>query len=187
MIEEIDHTLKVLKSGGIILYPADTIWGIGCDATNAKAVKKIIQIKKRRKTKSFIILLDTPFKLSMYVKKVPDIAYDLIEKFDNPLSIIYPDAQNLAKNVIAEDGSVAIRIVKNEFCKNLINLLNKPIVSTSANISRESDPVSFGKISEKIKNNVDYIVNLDRDRVYELKTSTLIRINETGDFTIIRQ
>jgi len=142
---EIEQCLKVLRNGGTILYPTDTIWGIGCDATNSKAVNKIYRLKKRVESKSLIILLDTPEKIKNYVTQVPEIALDLLENIDRPLTIIYPGAKNLAKNVIAEDNSIAIRIVKNEFCRKLIHEFDKPIVSSSANISGEPSPLVFKK------------------------------------------
>jgi L-threonylcarbamoyladenylate synthase len=143
MEKDIEKCYKVLRKGGIILYPTDTIWGIGCDATNHKAVQRIYDIKRRKETKSMIILLNDILKLEFYVEKVPAIAFDLINKYDNPLTIIFPNAKNIAKNVIADDGSIAIRIVKDEFCKWLLNLFNKPIVSTSANISGEETPLTL--------------------------------------------
>ena len=187
MESDLEACFKVLKNGGVILYPTDTVWGIGCDATNAKAVERIYQIKKRAETKSLIILLDDILKLDFYVENVPVTAFDLINNFNEPLTIIYPNAKNVAKNVIANDGSIAIRIVKDEFCKRLINLLNKPIVSTSANISREDTPLTFSKISDQIKNDVDYVVQYRQDKVVTYKPSTVIKISDKGDFETIRK
>jgi L-threonylcarbamoyladenylate synthase len=187
MIADIEKCYKVLLKGGLILYPTDTIWGIGCDATNAKTVDKVYEIKMRAETKSMIILLDDIIKLDLYVEKVPTIAYDLIDKYDVPLTIIYPKAKNLAKNVIAKDGSIAIRIVKDEFCKRLINLFSKPIISTSANISREETPLTFSKIPDSIKNNVDYIVKYGQNKPGLFKASTIIKISERGDFKTVRK
>jgi len=186
MEQEIQKCLAVLQNGGTILYPTDTVWGIGCDATNWKAVSKIYRLKKRLEYKSLIILLDDPQKFSKYVKIIPDIAWDLMKNVDSPLTIIYPDAQNLAKNVIAEDGSIAIRIVKNEFCKRLIHEFGKPIVSSSANISGEPSPMVFKKISPEITGNVDYVVNLYQDQFQEIKPSRIIKIKANGEFQIIR-
>lgn len=186
MEEDIEKAYKVLKNGGVILYPTDTVWGLGCDATNQKAVQKIYKIKNREETKSMIILLDDVLKLHFYVEEVPLIAFDLINKYENPLTIIYPNAKNVARNLIAKDGSIAIRIVKSVFCARLINILNKPIVSSSANISGEETPLTFSKITEKIIDSVDYIVNYGQDNVSH-KASTIIKISERGDFKTVRQ
>ena len=133
-LEEIKTVVKLLKEGKVILYPTDTIWGIGCDATNSEAVKRVYEIKKRIDSKAMIVLLDLPEKISLYIKQVPEIAWDIIDCADEPLTIIYPEAIRIAKNLIAEDGSVGIRITKEQFSKDLIYRFNKPIVSTSANI-----------------------------------------------------
>lgn len=186
MRDELIKTVEVLKSGGTILYPTDTIWGIGCDATNHRAVQKVYRIKQRKFDKSMIILLDQEEKLTQYIKKVPDTAYDLLNSITTPLTIIYPNAKNLAKNVIAKDKTVAIRIVKNEFCKKVINLFNKPIVSTSANISDEPIPLTFEEISPAIKDNVDYIVNHQKANIQQVKPSTIIKLEENGEFEVVR-
>jgi len=186
MKEEINKTVEILKAGGTILYPTDTIWGIGCDATNNKAVQKVYKIKQRKFAKSLIILLDQEEKLTNYVKKVPDTAWDLLNNITTPLTIIYPNAKNLAKNVVASDKTIAIRIVKNDFCKKLISLFNKPIVSTSANLSDEPIPLTFYDISPEIKENVDHIVELHKNYVHQIKPSTIIKLEEDGDFIVIR-
>ncbi len=183
---EIDRCLATLTKNGILLYPTDTIWGIGCDATNPLAVEKIYHLKQRMERKSLIILIDTAEKIKDYVTTVPEIAWDLIKNVDTPLTIIYPAAKNLAENVIAEDGSVAIRIVKNEFCIGLIRSFGKPIVSTSANISGESTPLNFRNIPEEIIKGVDYVVDPSLDQVHELRPSRIIKLNPNGDFQIIR-
>ena len=187
MRDEVINCAKALVDGKVILYPTDTIWGIGCDATNNKAVQKIFKIKKRHEQKSLIILLDKANKLEKYVKKVPEIVYDLIKSVDKPLTIIYPDAKNLAKGVIAKDKSIAIRIVKDEFCQRIINLLDKPIVSSSANLSGEKPPLVFSKISDEIINKVDYVVDYNKFLIKEVKPSTIIKIKQDGEFTVIRQ
>jgi L-threonylcarbamoyladenylate synthase len=187
MLEEIKKALAFLKSGKVILYPTDTIWGIGCDATLPKTVDRIYKIKQRYESKSMIVLLDDAANLSRYVEKVPSLAYDLIEEYSEPLTIIYPKARNLAKNVIAEDGTIAIRIVKDEFCRQLISELGKPLVSTSANISGQPAPITFSKISDEIKKGVDYIVNFHQDVVIRTKPSTIIRMLENGEFEVIRK
>jgi len=186
MNEIIVETINVLKRGGVILYPTDTIWGIGCDATNSKAVEKIYKIKQRAQQQSFIILLDDADKLKEYVEQVPPIAYDLISQYVRPLTIIYPEAKNIAKNVMAADGSIAIRIVNDLFCKTLIQRFGKPIVSTSANISGEANPVSFPAISEQIKTTVDYAVDWERNVVREVNPSTIIRLFDNGTFDVVR-
>ena len=187
MLEEINKTLEFLRSGKIILYPTDTIWGIGCDATLARSIERIYQIKKRFESKSMIVLLDDAAKLSRYVEKVPALAYDMIERYNEPLTIIYSRAKNVAKNVIAEDGTLAIRIVRDEFCKQLIAALDKPIVSTSANVSGQPSPIMFSKISDEIRHSVDYIVNYNKEAVIRTKASTIIRIHDNGEFEVIRK
>ena len=186
MEQEIQNCTAVLKKGGTILYPTDTIWGIGCDATNEKAVEKIYKLKKRLETKSLIILLDDQASVRNYVIKVPDIAWDLIDSVETPLTIIYPNAKNLPKNVIGEDGSIAIRLVKNEFCKRLIREYGKPIVSSSANISGDPAPLVFRCVSGEIIRKVDYVVSLYKDVLKDVKASRIIKLDESGEFNIIR-
>ena len=187
MKQEIKNCLDVLRRGGTILYPTDTIWGIGCDATNPKAVQKIFKIKKRMEGKSLIVLLDRKERLFEYVEDVPNVILDLVENVNTPLTIIYPKAKNLAKNIIADDGTIAIRVVNYEFCCKLIRNFKKPIVSTSANISGEPAPLVFKWIPEEIANQVDYKVNLAHDRLRETKPSTIIKIRANGEFEIIRR
>ena len=184
---EIKRCVEILEKEGVILYPTDTIWGIGCDATNPRAVEKIYRLKRRVESKSLIILLADMKEISKYVKIVPDIAKDLIRNVESPLTIIYPNAQNLPKNIIAEDNSIAIRIVKNEFCKGLIRAFGKPIVSSSANISDEPTPMVFKFISKEILDHVDYVVQLYQDVLQEVKPSRIIKLKENGEFQIIRQ
>ena len=184
---EIQNCLKVLNCGGIILYPTDTIWGIGCDATNAEAVQKIYHLKQRMERKSLIILLDEAEKLREYVSNVPEIAWDLLDHVETPLTIIYPEAKNLAENVVAEDCSVAIRIVKNEFCRRLIHEFGKPVVSTSANISGEKPALAFRNINHEIIRGVDYVVDESLDQFHELKPSRIIKLEANGEFRIIRK
>jgi len=187
MADEIQKCLEVLNRGGTILYPTDTIWGIGCDALNDKAVEKVYHLKKRMESKSLIILLDDQEKIPVYVEKVPEIAWDLIKNIDTPLTIIYPGGKNLAKNVIGEDNSIAIRIVNNEYCRSLIHLFGKPIVSTSANVSGAPAPLAFKNISKEIKSQVDHVVSLYHDEFRIVKPSRIIRFNENGEFRIIRK
>lgn len=184
--DDIQKSLKVLQEGGILLYPTDTIWGIGCDATNTQAVGKIYRIKSRTEAKSLIILLDHIDKLATYIKKVPDITGDLLASITNPVTIIYSNARMLAPNVVAPDGTVAIRIVKDDFCAELIRRFGKPIVSTSANISGFDTPVVFSQIADEIKNAVDYTVAYKQDYYNRSKPSTIIRLQDNGMYTIIR-
>jgi len=183
---DIDNALRILETGGTILYPTDTIWGIGCDATNKEAVEKIYHIKHRSEAKSLIVLIDHIDKLSTYIEKVPDITGDLLASITNPLTIIYSNARKLAPNVIASDGTIAIRIVKDDFCSELIRRYGKPIVSTSANISGYDPPVVFSQIIAEIKKAVDYIVQYKQDYYTQTKPSTIIRLRDDGMYTIIR-
>lgn len=185
--EEVNKALEILKNGGVILYPTDTIWGLGCDATNEAAVAKINEIKGRNGDKSFIVLLDNDSKLQSYVTEIPDVAYELIEYTENPITIIFSGGKNLAKNVINADGSVGIRIVKHDFCEQLLQRFRKPIVSTSANISGEKSPIFFDDISEEIKEAVDYIVDFDQDNRTVKKPSTIVKLGPSGQFEFIRK
>ena len=187
MEHEIDHCLKVLREGGTILYPTDTIWGIGCDATRSKAVDRVYRIKQRMESKSLIILVADEEQLQIHAGPIPEIAWDLIRNVETPLTIIYPEALNLAKNVIASDGSVAVRIVRDEFCCRLIRRFGRPIVSTSANISGQAAPVVFKKISAEILKSVDYVVQLRQNELGDVKPSTIIKLNRSGEFEIIRK
>src|ERR1035437_5333686 len=184
--QELWRAVEILRSGGTILYPTDTIWGIGCDATNFKAVENVYKLKHRVESKSLIVLLNDESKLSDYVEKVPDISYDLINSLNKPTTIIYSNAKNLASNVVAQDGSIAIRVTKDQFCRDLIKLFGKPIVSTSANISGDPSPIIYRDVPEDILNGVDYIVNLYHERMNSPKPSTIIRLFENGEFIIIR-
>ena len=184
---EIDKAISVLKDGGVILYPTDTVWGLGCDATNESAVAKINAIKGRAADKSFIILLDTDTKLASYVTEIPDVAYDLIEFAENPLTIIFSGAKNLAKNVINADGSVGVRIVKHEFCTQLLQKFRKPITSTSANISGKPTPAIFDEIDPEILSAVDYIVDWEQELSTPKKSSTLMKLDAGGQFSFIRR
>lgn len=187
MMKEILRCMETLKAGGTILYPTDTIWGIGCDATNEEAIKKVFKIKKRDESQSLIILLEAPEKLNKYVKAVPEQAWDLIEYCEKPLTIVYPGAVNLAKKVISDDGTVAIRIVKNDFCIELLRKFGKPLVSTSANITGENAPLSFGDISPGILSQVDYVVNLPSEKNKTGKPSTIIKVELNGTIRFLRK
>jgi L-threonylcarbamoyladenylate synthase len=187
MKNEVEKALEVVKAGGIILYPTDTIWGIGCDATNEEAVQKVMALKGRSASKSLIVLVDNDTKLASYVREIPDVAYDLIEYAENPLTIVYSNAKNLAKSVINEDGSVGIRVVKHNFCQQLIQRFRLPIVSTSANISGEPAPKNFSEVSQEIIDGVDYVVNLEQEVSEEKIPSTIMKLSPDGLFTFIRR
>ena len=184
--EEVERTVAVLKAGKTILYPTDTIWGVGCDATNSRACDRVYEVKKRPASKSLIVLVDTAERLKDYVVNVPAIAYDLIAHSTNPLSVVYAQSKNLARN-ISSDRSVCIRVVDNDFCKEVIRRLGKPITSTSANLSGQPTAMTFGDISEEIKNSVDYVVQLYHDSFAKPKCSTIIKLNEDNTFEILRQ
>lgn len=185
--QEIKNSIEILKKGGIILYPTDTIWGIGCDATNPEAVAKIYQIKQREDSKSMLVLIDKAGRIPSYVSEMPELAWDIVELADKPLTIIYPKGKNLAKNLLASDGSIGIRVVNHEFCNKLIYRFGKPIVSTSANISGESSPKSFYDIDNKIKNKVDHIVSKEFDNQLSDKPSGIIMLGVNGEIKVIRE
>jgi len=187
MHEDIKKALEVLKGGGVILYPTDTIWGIGCDATNVEAVQRIYKIKKREDSKSMLVLMENPALLDRYVDDVPEVAWDLVEITTTPLTVIYPGAKNLAKNLIAEDGSIGIRFTKETFTSQLLQRLRRPLVSTSANISGEKSPAFFDEISEEIKSAVDYIVEFRQDDHTPSQPSSIIKLGPGGRIDIIRK
>lgn len=182
----LDEALAVLKNGGVILYPTDTVWGIGCDATDEKAVERIFKIKKRDDSKSLVLLANDLDMIARYIKEIPSIAIDLVEVNDAPMTIVYPGAQGLAPNTVAEDGSVGIRIPMNDFCKELVRKLRHPLVSTSANISGEPTPENFSEISPEIKEAVDYIVNPSLEANSTGKASQIIKLGLKGEVEIIR-
>ncbi|MFD2541140.1 L-threonylcarbamoyladenylate synthase [Lacinutrix gracilariae] len=186
MHQEIKKTIEVLKQGGIILYPTDTVWGIGCDATNAEAVAKIYKLKKRIETKAMICLVADDRMLKKYVKTVPDAAQSIFDIAEEPITIIYDDAQNLAPNLIAEDKTIAIRIPDDEFCYQICRKLNGAIVSTSANISGAPTPKSFKEISQEIIKGVDYVVNLHHEKK-ATKPSSIIKLSRDGVVKVIRK
>lgn len=186
MTDDLRKACEVLERGGLILYPTDTIWGIGCDATNEDAVRRVYELKRRSDSKAMLVLLDSAAKLDRYVDEVPDIAWSLIEVADKPLTIIYSGAKNLAKNLIAEDGSLGIRITGETFSHKLCEQFRRPIVSTSANVSGEPSPSVFAEISDVIKSGVDYIVGYRQDDKQAARPSSIIKL-EAGDvFKIIR-
>lgn len=186
MKEEIQKAIEVLKAGGIILYPTDTIWGLGCDATNESAVAKIFEIKQRSDAKSLITIVSSDGMLQRYVKEVPDLAWDIMDLATKPTTIIYDTAKNIAKNAIAKDGSIGIRLIKEGFANQLVHKFNKPIISTSANISGEPTPNSFNEINEVIKNKTNFVVNPKFDKGIR-EPSSIMKLSLNGEVTIIRK
>ena len=183
---EVRKAKEVISSGGVILYPTDTIWGIGCDATNAEAVKKVYQIKKRADHKSMLVLVSDKEMLKKYLKKIPEKALEIIEKASKPTTIIYPGAMNLAPNLLAEDGSVGIRITTDEFCMKLIKQAGFPVVSTSANTSGNPAPLSFRTIESELLQKVDHVVNWRQLEHAPAAPSTIIKVDKNGETTVLR-
>ena len=199
---DLEEAVRVLRMGGVIVYPTDTVWGIGCDATNEEAVRKVYALKRREDCKSMLVLLDAPGKLQGYVEEVPEIAWELLEcsaplqlplqrgreytEHIRPLTIIYPRGRNLAKNLIAEDGSVGIRITQEPFSKALCERLRRPIVSTSANISGEPAAKTFRQISEAVLQQADYVCFYRRDDEEEKQPSSIIKLGLHNEIQIIR-
>ncbi|WP_294609893.1 L-threonylcarbamoyladenylate synthase [uncultured Bacteroides sp.] len=187
MIEDIKKACQVMNEGGVILYPTDTIWGIGCDATNEEAVRRVYEIKQRSDSKAMLVLVDSAVKVDFYVQDVPEVAWDLIEVADKPLTIIYSGARNLAPNLLAEDGSVGIRVTNEEFSKRLCQQFRKAIVSTSANVSGQPSPANFSEITEELKSLVDYVVGYRQDEIGHPKPSSIIKLDKGGVIKIIRE
>ena len=185
-IEDIKNACRVMQEGGVILYPTDTIWGIGCDATNEEAVRRVYEIKRRADSKAMLVLVDSAVKVDFYVQDVPNVAWDLLDVADKPLTIIYDGARNLAPNLLAEDGSVGIRVTGEEFSKALCNRFRKAIVSTSANVSGEPSPHTFADISEDIKQAVDYVIEARRTEPASARPSSIIKLGKGGEVKIIR-
>jgi len=186
MKEEVYKVLEILKKGGIILYPTDTVWGIGCDAGNFEAVKKIYALKQREESKSMICLVSGLQMLEKHVSEIPQMAYELMDYAVKPTTIIYDAPFNVAENLIAEDNSLAIRVTDDEFCRSLIRKLHRPLVSTSANLSGEKAPMNFKEISDVILKGVDYVVNLHRDKK-GANPSTIIKLKNDGSVKVIRE
>ena len=176
-----------MREVGVILYPTDTIWGIGCDATNEDAVRRVYEIKQRQDSKAMLVLVDSSVKVDFYVRDVPEVAWDLIDLADKPLTIIYSGARNLAANLLAEDGSVGIRVTNEDFSKRLCQQFRKAIVSTSANISGQPSPKNFSEISEEVKSAVDYIVGYRQEEMSNPKPSSIIKLDKGGVIKIIRE
>lgn len=184
--KEIQNALAALKSGAVILYPTDTVWGIGCDATRTEAVKKIYALKKRLDSKALICLVSDVEMLENYVEEIPEKAFAIIAEATKPTTIIYANPVGIAKNLIARDNSVAVRIATDVFCRRLIRSFGKPIVSTSANVSGCPTPQSFKEISDEILKGTDYVVNLYRDKICK-HPSSVIKLESNGEVTIIRE
>ena len=185
--EDIQTAVQTLRQGGIILYPTDTIWGIGCDASNEEAVKRIFQLKRREDSKAMICLVDSANRMQRYVRGVPDVAWDLIEFAEKPLTLILDGATGLAPSLIAEDGSVGLRVTKENISHELCYRFQKAIVSTSANISGEPSPACFDEISDEIKQGVDYIMLSRQNDTSKSKPSQIIKLNLDGRIQIIRK
>jgi len=194
--EILGEALRVLREGGTILYPTDTVWGLGCDATNPAAVAKIFEIKRRPDSKSLVLLASDLDMIAKYVKEIPSIAVDLVEVNDAPMTIIYPgaiigdeqgDRWHLAHNAVAEDGTVGIRIPMADWCKNVAYKLGRPLVSTSANISGEPTPQRFSEIPQEIKDAVDFVVPPSVDTQSTGKASQIIKLGLGGEVEIIRK
>ncbi|MCF0243325.1 MAG: threonylcarbamoyl-AMP synthase [Bacteroidaceae bacterium] len=183
---DIENAVKVLKEGGVILYPTDTIWGIGCDATNPEAVEKVFKIKRRDDSKALICLVDSDARIQRYVRNVPEVAWDVMELATTPTTVILDGAQGLAPNLLAEDGSVGIRITREEFSKQLCYRFQKPIVSTSANVSGEPTARTFKEIPQEIIEAVDYVCSFRRGDKTKHAPSSVIRLRGNGEVTVIR-
>ena len=186
MNEEINKALQILKTGGLILYPTDTAWAIGCDAANPEAVDKIYTLKQNKDCNTLICLISDDRMLKKYIKQIPSTALNILEITDQPTTIIYDDAQNLAANLIGSDGTIAIRIPDNDFCYWLTRKLNGAIVSTSANISTQHSPKSFKEIAPAILKGVDYVVNLHHEKIFS-KPASIIKLSNNGIVKILRE
>ncbi|PIF00249.1 MAG: threonylcarbamoyl-AMP synthase [Maribacter sp.] len=184
--KEINNCVETLSQGGLILYPTDTVWGIGCDATNEAAVKKVYDLKQREDSKALICLVANDAMLERYVGKVPEVAYDILDLTTKPTTIIYDDPKGLAKNAIAQDNTIAIRVASDKFCQYLTNKFKRPIIATSANLAGEKTPRGFNGISDPILKGVDYIVNLGHDKKNG-PPSSIIKLGNDGTVNIIRQ
>jgi len=184
---DLRNAIECLKQGGIILYPTDTIWGIGCDATNEEAVRRVYEIKKREDSKALICLVDSANRMQRYFRQVPDVAWDLVDMATKPLTLILDQAINIAPNLLAEDGSLAIRVTHEEFSRQLCYRFQKAIVSTSANISGEPSPGTFYDISDEIKNQMDYIVQFRRGEKAGAMPSQIIKLTRDGHVSVIRK
>ena len=186
MNTEVHNAFEIIKNGGIILYPTDTVWGIGCDATNEEAVKKIYAVKQREESKSMIVLLNGERMMYNVFKEIPEVAWQILDLSEKPTTLILDNPRNVAKNIIAEDNTLGVRLVTEPFCFKLMERMKKPLVSTSANISGMFMPKSFKEISPEIIKGVDYVVNLQRDKICD-KPSTIIKLSLDNQVKIIRK
>lgn len=186
MYDEVNKALEILKRGGLILYPTDTVWGIGCDASHPDAIDRIYKLKKRADSKSLICLVSDFKMLNQFVEEIPEVAYDILKYAAKPTTIIYDDPIRVAENLIAEDNSLAIRVTKDDFCTKLLRKLRRPIVSTSANISGAKTPRSFKEITPEILEGVDYVVNLHRTKK-TAAPSAIIKLTKDGKVSVIRE
>lgn len=186
MENELKNALRVLRKGGTIVYPTDTIWGVGCDATNRKAVGKVYQIKMRPESKSLILLVDSHKMLKEVVQVVPDQVLDFLMRSDKSTTVIYKNPVGIADNAVASDNTVAIRVVDDDFCRELIREFGKPIVSTSANVSGEEPPAHYGQINPELLEKADYIVNLSRNKI-QSTASQIVKINDLGEIEFLRK
>lgn len=185
--DEVAKCIEILKEGGIIIYPTDTIWGIGCDATNETAVEKIYKIKQSKDKKSMLVLVRDIANVARYTGKVPEIAWELMEMNDKPLTMILPNATGIAKNIIPEEGSIGVRVPSHEFCEQLLKKFNRPIVSTSVNLTGGQPAIKFEDISKEIKELVDHVVNKKFEGKPTFEPSSIILINECSEIKIIRK
>lgn len=186
-LQDIAEAVRVVKAGGVILYPTDTIWGIGCDASNPEAVARVYAIKQRTDSKALICLLGSDASLNLYVPDVPEVAYDLIELSTKPLTIIYDDARNLAPNLLAEDGSVGMRVTKEEFSQTLCMRCKRALVSTSANVSGRPSPTCFADIDPELLKAVDYVCTSRRNEKPQAKPSSIMKLSKNNEIKIIRE
>lgn len=187
LLQEVQNAVEVLKKGGVMLYPTDTVWGIGCDATNAEAIGKIYSIKQREESKSMLVLVDSFNRIGKYIREVPMLANDLVELAESPLTIVYPDAINLPSNLVAEDGSIGIRVCRHAFCQQVIHRLGRPIVSTSANISGLVSPKRLNEVSKDICEQVDFIVDAKFEGRPTFRPSSIIKLGVNGEVKVIRE
>mgnify|MGYP003128139566 FL=1 len=186
MKEELNKCLNVLKKGGLILYPTDTIWGIGCDATNYDAVQKVFELKKRAESKALVCLVHDYKMLNQYIENIPEVAYDILKYAQKPTTIIYDKAKLVAENVVGYDESLAVRVAKDKFCNDLVKKFKRPLVSTSANISGKPSPKNFKEISDEILKGVDYVVNLHQNKNMA-KPSAIIKLGSDGMVKVLRK
>ena len=186
MKTDIQSCLDTLRSGGIILYPTDTVWGLGCDAANPEAIQKIFNLKGRASSKALIVLVGSEIMLERTVVNMPDIAWDLIETSTRPMTLIYDEVKGIAANAIAKDGSCGVRLAKDPFCEQLIKRFGKPIISTSANVSGDQTPQDFSSISDAILHGADFVVNYRQNETTNQQASNIIKLKNNGEIKIIR-